>query len=60
MNENELVERLEAILSANSSKLDNLIKAQRERKTVSETKTEIKDVDVSDAEIRKIIDQLDI
>lgn len=60
MNENELVERLESILSANERKLDDLLKARNERKTVSETKVETEKHDVSDADIRKVIDKLEI
>jgi hypothetical protein len=59
MNE-EIFEKLEQLLSENERKLDNLIEAQRERKTISETKKEVKDVDVSDADIRKIVDKLEI
>ncbi len=59
MNE-EIFEKLEQLLSENERKLDNLLEAQRERKSGLETKKEIKDVDLSDDAIRKIVDKLDI
>ncbi len=59
MNEKDF-EKLEQLLSENERKLDNLLEAQRERKSGLETKKEIKDVDLSDDAIRKIVDKLDI
>jgi len=59
MNE-EIFEKLEQLLSENERKLDNLIEAQRERKTVSETKKEAEKDNFPEINIKKVIDQLDI
>jgi hypothetical protein len=59
MNEKDF-EKLAELLRANEEKLDNLIKKRGETETVSETKKEIEKDNLSEINIKKVIDQLDI
>jgi len=56
MNE-ENFRALEELLRANEQKLDNLLKKRGEKET---DESDIKKDDISDAEIKKVIDKLEI
>jgi hypothetical protein len=59
MNEKDF-EKLAELLKANEQKLDNLLKKRGETETVSETKKEAEKDNLSEIDIKKVIDQLDI